>query len=139
MSLTAEPMVQVHSLQEEMESTAHATAAPRGLLRVTAPSSFGCVVLASLIAKFMVLYPEVEVDALLVDHRINLIEEDIDLAFRMGELADSTLIVRRVGIIERVLCASPGYLDRWGRPQTPEDLRQHRFIVPQILIRYVLF
>ena len=121
-------VAQVHLLQAEMELAAQATAAPRGLLRLTAPSSFGRVVLAPLIAEFMGLYPEVEVEALLVDRRVNLIEEGIDLAFRIGELADSSLIARKIGMDDRVLCASPGYLDRRGRPQAPEDLRQHRFL-----------
>lgn len=118
----------IRLLQEELELAAHITAAPRGLLRLTAPSSFGRVVLAPLIAEFMTRYPEVDVEALLVDQRINLIEEGIDLAFRMGELADSSLIARSIGVIDRVLCASPGYLEARGRPQAPEDLRQHRFL-----------
>ncbi|MEJ7808386.1 MAG: LysR family transcriptional regulator [Telluria sp.] len=115
-------------LQEELDDAAHATASPRGLLRLTAPSSFGCVVLAPLIAEFMTSYPDVEVEALLLDHRVNLIGEGIDLAFRMGELADSALIARTLGQVERVLCASPGYLNAHGRPQAPEDLRDHRFL-----------
>lgn len=121
-------VAQVRSLQEELELAAHVTAEPRGLLRLTAPSSFGRVVLAPLIAEFMMRYPQIEVEALLLDHRVNIIEEGIDLAFRMGELADSSLIARNIGVIERVLCASPAYLDAHGRPQTPEDLRQHRFL-----------
>lgn len=118
----------VRLLQEELDLAAHAMAELRGLLRLTAPSSFGRVVLAPLIAEFMARHPQVEVEALLVDHRINVIEEGIDLAFRMGELADSSLIARTLGVVDRVLCASPGYLDVRGRPQAPEDLRQHRFL-----------
>lgn len=119
---------QVQLLKEEMDQAARATAAPRGLLRLTAPSSFGRVVLAPLIADFMARYPEIEIEALLVDRRISLIDEGVDLAFRMGELADSSLIARAVGTIERVLCASPNYLDVHGRPAQPADLRQHRFL-----------
>jgi DNA-binding transcriptional LysR family regulator len=119
---------QVQLLKEELQLAAHATAEPRGLLRLTAPSSFGRVVLAPLIAEFMARYPSIEVEALLVDRRVNLIEEGVDLAFRMGALADSALIARTVGTVERVLCASPGYLDAHGRPQQPSDLRQHRFL-----------
>lgn len=121
-------VVQVRSLQEELELAAHATAEPRGLLRLTAPSSFGRIVLAPLIAEFMTRYPLIEVEALFLDHRLNMIEEGIDLAFRMGELPDSSLVARSVGVIDRVLCASPTYLDAHGRPQTPEDLRQHQFL-----------
>jgi DNA-binding transcriptional LysR family regulator len=119
---------QVSLLREEMAQATSASLAPRGLLRLTAPGSFGRVVLAPLIAEFMLAYPEVEVEAMLVDHRINLIEEGVDLAFRMGELADSSLIARRIGSIERVLCASPAYLDARGRPEHPQDLRRHKFL-----------
>lgn len=119
---------QVQVLKEELELAAHARQEPRGLLRLTAPSSFGRVVLAPLIADFMLRYPEVEVEALLFDHRVNLIEEGVDLAFRMGALPDSSLIARAVGTVERVLCASPAYLQAHGHPQEPSDLRQHRFL-----------
>lgn len=119
---------QVQILKEELEQAAHARLEPRGLLRMTAPSSFGRVVLAPLIAGFMLRYPEIEVEAQLVDHRVNLIEEGIDLAFRMGALADSSLIARAAGTVERVLCASPAYLDAHSRPQQPADLRRHRFL-----------
>ncbi|MBI3283658.1 MAG: LysR family transcriptional regulator [Burkholderiales bacterium] len=119
---------QVQILKEELELAAHAKLEPRGLLRLTAPSSFGRVVLAPLIAEFMLRYPEIEVEALLVDHKINLIEEGVDLAFRMGALADSSLIARAVGTVERVLCASPAYLEAHGRPQLPADMHRHRFL-----------
>lgn len=118
----------VRQLRDELESTVDASVAPRGLLRLTAPSSFGRVVLAPVIADFMRQYPQVEIEALLQDARVNLIEEGVDLAFRMGALEDSSLIARRVGVIERVLCASPGYLNEHGRPQRPEDLAGHRFL-----------
>lgn len=119
---------QVHILKEELQLAVHAKLEPRGLLRLTAPTSFGRVIVAPLIADFMLQYPEIEVEALLVDHRVNLIEEGVDLAFRMGALADSSLIARAVGTVERVLCASPAYLKRHGHPQQPDDLRQHRFL-----------
>lgn len=118
----------VQMLREEMDLARHATAEPRGLLRLTAPVSFGREVLAPIIADFMERHPAIEIDALLVDRRINLIDEGVDLAFRMGELADSSMIARAVGTIERVLCASPAYLDNYGRPARPGDLRQHRFL-----------
>lgn len=119
---------QLRSLQGELELAAHVTAEPRGLLRLTAPSSFGRVVLAPLIAEFMRRHPQIETEALLVDNRLNMIEEGIDLAFRMGKLEDSSLIARRIGVIDRVLCASPAYLDARGRPEAPEELRQHGYL-----------
>lgn len=118
----------VQGLREEIAQAVHASAEPRGLLRLTAPSSFGRVILAPLIADFMARHPAIEVEALLVDRRVNLIDEGVDLAFRMGALPDSALIARAVGAVERVLCASPGYLDAHGRPQHPSELRQHQFL-----------
>lgn len=118
-------------LREELEAAAHADREPRGLLRLTAPSGFGRVVLAPLIAEFMQRHPLVEVEVLLADQRLNLIEDGIDLAFRMGRLEDSSLMARRIGTIERVLCASPAYLDARGRPQTPQDLRGHAYLALQ--------
>ena len=99
--------------------------APRGLLRVTATVGFGARYLAPLMVDYMAAYPDVRVELQLLDRRGNLIEEGFDLAGRRGTLEDSALIARRLGTIERVLCAHPGYLARRGAPQLPEDLRRH--------------
>ena len=106
-------------------AVSQAAQAPRGLLRVTATVGFGTRYLAPLVVEYMTAHPEIRVELRLLDRRVNLIEEGFDLAVRMGALEDSTLIARRLGAIERVLCVHPDYLARRGVPSCPDDLRRH--------------
>lgn len=101
----------------------------RGTLRVGLPLSFGIRHMCRPIADFSRLHPRVNFDLDLNDRRIDLIEEGVDLAVRIGHLADSSLIARRLFAARTVLCASPGYVDRHGMPQTPGDLRNHQCLV----------
>lgn len=103
--------------------------APRGLLRVTAPVSFGTHCLAPLIADYLKKYPEVSIDLSLDDHYVDLIEKRFDLAIRIGTLADSSQIARKLGTLGLVACASPVYLESKGRPETPQDLIGHNCLV----------
>ena len=80
------------------------------------------------VAAFLEQYPDVDVRLLLGDRNVNLLEEHVDLALRIGELPDSNLIATWVGAIGRVVCASPDYLTRFGTPQTPADLGHHRCV-----------
>ena len=100
-------------------------AAPRGLLRMNAPFSFGIRHVAPLVDAYLATYPEVGVDVTLSDRYIDLLAEGVDLALRIGRLADSSLIARRLAPIRFALCAAPRYLERHGRPETPEDLSRH--------------
>jgi DNA-binding transcriptional LysR family regulator len=100
-------------------------AAPRGHLRVNAPMSFGFLHLAPALGDFLARYPEVELDVTLTDRFIDLIDEGVDVAVRIGTLTDSSLVARRLAVIRRVLCASPDYLARRGVPRTPDDLKNH--------------
>ena len=102
---------------------------PRGLLRIAGPLTFGVLHLASAISDYMTLYTSVSVDVSLTDRRVNLIEEGFDLAIRIGDSPDSTLIARQLASARLVLCASPAYLDRAGRPETPADLIRHACLV----------
>ncbi|MBV8652220.1 MAG: LysR family transcriptional regulator [Alphaproteobacteria bacterium] len=99
--------------------------APRGLLTLTAPSFFGALHVRPLTDAFLDAYPEVQVRLLLLDRVINLIDEGMDLAVRIGQLPDSNLIAVGVGALRRVVCASPDYLARRPAPATPSDLAQH--------------
>jgi DNA-binding transcriptional LysR family regulator len=99
--------------------------APRGDLVVTAPIVFGRLHVLPIVSQFLEMYPDVRVRLLLVDRVVNLIDEHIDVALRIGELPDSNLIAVRVGSIRRVVSASPGYLSARGRPLRPSDLRKH--------------
>jgi len=104
-------------------------AAPRGVLHVTASSTFGRMYVAPLILDFLDLYPHVSVRAVLNDRVLDLVDEGLDVAVRIAHLADSSLTARRVGEVRRVLCASPGYLREHGVPKSPADLNQHEAIV----------
>lgn len=104
--------------------------APRGLLRVNAPMSFGLKHLSPILPEFMARYPEVRVDLAMNDRVVDLIEEGFDVALRIrAELADSSLIARRLASVRRVLCASPAYLAKHGAPVAAEDLARHRCLV----------
>jgi DNA-binding transcriptional LysR family regulator len=98
-------------------------AAPRGTLTVTAPLLFGRLHVAPVVAECLERYPEVAAQLVLTDRNVNLVEEGIDVAVRIGQLDDSSLVARRLGEVARVVCASPPYLRRHGVPRTPEDLR----------------
>lgn len=101
---------------------------PTGRLSVTAPLVFGRMHLAPLLCQFMNLNPGVTADLRLTDSNSNLVEEGLDLALRIGHLADSSDIVRRVGKVRRVLVASSEYLSGAGYPERPSDLAVHRTI-----------
>lgn len=110
------------------ESVAGGNVVPRGLLTVTAPVLFGRMFVMPGVVEYLDRYPQTEVSAVLLDRSVNLLEEGIDVAVRIGELADSTMRALRVGSVRMVLCASPGYLRRWGTPKTPQDLSEHSTI-----------
>jgi len=98
---------------------------PRGELRVTAPVTFGQWHVAPAIVAFLQRYARVRVELLLLDRVVNMLEEGIDLAVRIGELADSSMIANPVGQMRRVVVASPDLLARTGEPDAPEDLAAH--------------
>jgi DNA-binding transcriptional LysR family regulator len=98
---------------------------PKGELIITAPIVFGRLHVLPILVEFLKAYPEIDVRLILADRTINLLEEHIDLAVRIGELPDSSLVARRVGSIRRVICAGPGYFARRGVPKVPDELRLH--------------
>lgn len=110
--------------QAEAEVTARADAA-RGALRVNVPVSFGLRYLAPLWADFMARHPQVTLDVTLADRMIDIVEEGYDLAVRIGDLASSSLVSRRLAATRMILCASPRYLEEHGVPDRPEALADH--------------
>ena len=100
-------------------------ATPRGLLRVSGPLSFGTRQLGPAIADFLAACPAVEIDVTLSDRVADLVEEGFDLAIRIGRLADSSLIARRIAPCLVVACAAPAYLKKQGAPRVPADLAAH--------------
>ncbi|WP_458146639.1 LysR substrate-binding domain-containing protein [Bradyrhizobium sp. UFLA05-109] len=113
-------------IDEVRQSTSALQTAPRGVLHLAAPVSFGVTQLGPVLADYLSRYPEVVVDVTLGDRFIDLVEEGFDLALRVGELKDSSLIARRLAPVRFVLCASPLYVKRHGAPREPADLANHR-------------
>lgn len=108
-------------------------AAPRGDLAVTAPIVFGRLHIVPVVAEFLAQYPEINIKLLLTDRVAHLMEEQIDVALRIGELPDSTLMASRVGTVRSVVCASPAYLAQRGVPASPEALAAHDCISFDVL------
>ena len=113
-------------LEDADQSVSHLQALPRGRLKVSAPMSFGFLHLAPALADFLAQYPELEVDVTMSDRFVDLVEEGFDLGVRIGALADSSLIAKKIAPIRRVVCASPQYLAAHGTPVIPQDLRHHQ-------------
>jgi DNA-binding transcriptional LysR family regulator len=103
--------------------------APSGRLRVSAPSLIGRLLIAPLLAEFLRRYPSLSVDLLLIDRAVDMVEEDIHLALRIGHLPDSQLVARKLADLRMIVCASPAYLKRRGVPQVPADLSRHDCLV----------
>jgi DNA-binding transcriptional LysR family regulator len=97
-------------------------AAPRGEIVITAPLAFGRLHVLPIIAEFLTRWPEIDVRLVLADRNLHLIDDHVDIAVRIGALADSTLVGTRVGPVRRVVCGSPAYFAAHGPPQRPEDL-----------------
>lgn len=111
----------------EMEAAGEA-AMPTGQLILTASVTMGRTVLPSIVSAFLDANPRVTAQVVLLDRVVNLVEEGIDIALRVGQLPDSTMIARAVGEVRRILVASPDYLTRRGIPHTPADLKLHSII-----------
>src|SRR5258708_10356521 len=119
----------LRTIEEANLHLAEARAEPSGTIRISAPVGFGGYFLMHTVVDFLAMYPKTKVELRLTDDRLNLVEDGIDLAFRTGILADSTLIARKLGATHRVLCASPAYLARRGVPAEPADLVRHHSLI----------
>ena len=101
------------------------SASPRGLIRLSAPMSFGTLHLSPLLPGFLQRYPEVNIELDLSDRTVDLLGDGYDMAVRIGMLEDSTLVARQIAPVETVTCCSPDYLSRRGAPQVPDEVRAH--------------
>lgn len=113
------------ALEDAAAEASSLSAEPRGVLRVNAPMSFGVRHLARALGTFMQLFPAVRVELTLTDRLVNLIDENVDIAVRIGELRDSSLIARKLATCRMILCASPSYLERNGAPKHPSEIADH--------------
>ena len=111
------------------DSVAELQGEPQGKLKISSPMSFGRLHVAPLIPKLMQRYPKLQIDLVMDDRNIDLVADGIDVAIRSGDMPDSTLIARKLAPLRQVLCASPTYIDRYGMPVTPSELRERNCIL----------
>lgn len=122
----------IAALDDAEAAVAGLSGRPRGTIRLTAPIGLGRVVIAPLAQEFNTQYPEIRLNLRLSDRRVDILEDQIDMAFVLGELPESSLKQRKILEAPRVLAASPAYLAQRGVPQTPEELKNHACL----LLRY---
>lgn len=115
-------------VDEAERSAGGAYAQARGQLVISAPVVFGRLHIVPVVAEFLANYPKVDARLLLSDRYVNLLEEHVDVALRIGQLQDSALVALPLGHIQRVVCASPDYLAQHGTPLRPAELEQHAVI-----------
>jgi DNA-binding transcriptional LysR family regulator len=115
----------LEDIEEIERAAAGEYASPRGDLVITAPIVFGRLHVLPVAVEFLKAYPDIDIRIVLADRVVNLHEDAVDMAVRIGALPDSALIATRVGAIRQVLCGSPDYFARKGTPQRPEDLHGH--------------
>jgi DNA-binding transcriptional LysR family regulator len=116
---------EVHDAEAELTSS---QAEPQGRLTVTASVLFGRRYIAPIVSAFILRNRHVNVEMLFVDRVVNMVEEGIDVAIRIGHLKDSSLVAIPVGQVRRVVCGTPRYLRRYGIPATPDEVRAHRCV-----------
>lgn len=118
----------LQELDEAEEAAVGSHAAPRGDLHITGPVLFGRMLVTPILGNFLDHYPMVKAQTLFVDRVVNLMDEGLDVAIRIGELPDSSLMAVRVGSVRRVMVGSPDYISKHGLPKSPKDLSNHRLI-----------
>jgi DNA-binding transcriptional LysR family regulator len=119
----------IERIEEAEAAVAQLQSEPRGRLRVSAPMSFGILHLGPALAEFARAYPKVSLDLKLDDRYVNLVEEGLDVAVRIGALTDSSLVARKLASTRAVACAAPDYLAQHGEPESPEDLATHNCLL----------
>lgn len=124
----AERAAAVLAAYDEATREAGLNQAPRGLLRVTAPVVFGGRHVTPVVMAFQATHPDLRIELVLADRNLDLFDEALDVAVRIGAMADSSLVARRVGQVSRVIVASPAYLAAYGQPSVPADLSSHHLI-----------
>ncbi|MEH2613066.1 LysR family transcriptional regulator [Bradyrhizobium sp. AZCC 1693] len=120
----------LEAFEEAIEFTSEISTSLRGVLRVTAPTSFGRMHVAPYLPRFLESHPSLEIDLDLSDDYVDIVGRGFHVAIRIGELADSSLISRKLAPIHRVLCAAPSYIARFGEPETIADLSAHNLLAP---------
>lgn len=125
-----QPIVREALLAQTEAESEHSE--PSGLIRLSAPVSFGHEVLAPIMFKFLAGHPSVRLDLRLSDERVPIVAGGVDIAIRMGQLADSELVSRRLGKIQMKLVASPQYIAEHGQPTNPEAINKHKAVLTRL-------
>lgn len=110
----------------QMQST------PSGLIKITAPTTYGEQRIAPLVNQFLLLYPEVQVDLVLTNQKLDIIGSGVDVAIRLGMLEDSSLMAKRLATRQLYVCASPAYIERHGAPHSLSELKQHHCLLGSV-------
>jgi DNA-binding transcriptional LysR family regulator len=119
-------IVDILSLVEEADDfVSRRNTTPRGSLKITAPTTFSRLVLAPVMPAFIERFPDIELDMHLTDNFVDIIRDGVDVAIRIGELADSSLVAKKLSPDRRVICCAPAYLAKAGTPKTLADLEHH--------------
>lgn len=136
MSLTEQGRVYYENITEALRlieaaesNISELGALPRGALRVTAPLHLGRELVAEVASRYQQEHPEIDVRLRLSEHTLDLVAESIDVALRLASFEDSSMIMRKVAQVERLLCAAPAYLERAGLPKRPPDLLSHECLL----------
>ncbi len=116
-------------LKEAEAAATELQRSPQGRLRISLPAAFTVDYLAAPLAEFKARYPLLTVEALLADRKVDLLAEGFDVAVRIGDMPDSSLVARRLASVDRTVCASPDYLRRHGPIDKPEDLAKHECVI----------
>jgi DNA-binding transcriptional LysR family regulator len=132
LELTDSGLVYLSSCQKILEELAEVErvasgeyTSPKGDLTLTAPVVFGRLHLLPIVTDFLKAYPEIDIRLILSDRLVDMMEERVDIALRIGKLADSSMIARGVGVVSEVVCGSPLYFKARGKPKKPDDLKGH--------------
>lgn len=120
----------IEALTEAEAAATGVYAKPTGTLTITAPILFGQKHIVPIVEEYLNKNPEVSVKTMFYDRVTNLLEEELDVAIRIGHLKDSSLYAKKVGEVRRIVCGSPRYFKRYGTPKTPKDLGSHSIIYP---------
>jgi LysR family transcriptional regulator, regulator for bpeEF and oprC len=118
---------------EEAEASVGRHGAAKGLLRITAPLTLADSRVIPMLSRFLASNPEIEIDFTVSDHALNLVADNLDLAIRVGQLTDSRLIARKIGLARRIIVGSPAYLERKRLPTKPADLVEHNCVSYSLL------
>ena len=119
----------IEPVADQLEQAQHLTKQwneqPKGTLRITVPVTFGQISIVPLLPELKALYPDLSFEILMTDSMVDLVAERIDVAIRLGSLPDSMFIAKRLCSVEFIVCASPVYLEQYGRPKTPQHIQDH--------------